>query len=120
MREGGFELIFRGDDRGIYATIEPLAGSSVPVRLWRIEPHDEHVLDEYERYPELYRKDVFELDLAGETVAAMVYVMNDGYELGMPAESYLRTIEEGYEVAGFPADLLAQAIKKSTRFPPEQ
>lgn len=115
-----YELLFRGGRRGAVATIEPLEGSSVPVLLWRIKQQDELALDRYEGFPNFYRKEMMDVELEGKTVSAMVYVMNDGREMGAPSDFYLHTIAEGYETAGFDTDFLDQAVEKSIRLAQEQ
>lgn len=106
----GYALLFRGSKTGSYATIEPCEGGTVPVLLWRVKPKDEIALDRYEGYPIFYEKESMELELKGKTVSAFVYVMTDGHQLGMPSESYKRTIEEGYRTAGFDTSILKDAI----------
>ena len=115
-----YELLFRGGRRGAVATIEPLAGNSVPVLLWKIKAQDEQALDLYEGFPNFYRKEVMDVQLEGKAVSAMVYVMNDGRELGAPSDFYLHTIAAGYETAGFDTDFLDQAVEKSIRLAQEQ
>lgn len=115
-----YELFFRGSRRSAVATVEPLAGSNVPVLLWKIRPQDELALDRYEGYPSFYRKELFPVELGGRTVNAMVYVMNDGHPLGAPSDYYLNTILEGYKSAGFDSDFLEQAVEKSIRLAAEQ
>ena len=44
------ELLFRGGSLSAVATVEPKAGSSVPVLIWEIEPEDERNLDIYEKW----------------------------------------------------------------------
>lgn len=110
-----YELLFRGGRSSAVATVEPLAGSNVPVLLWKIRPKDELALDRYEGYPNFYRKELFPVELCGRSVNAMVYVMNDGHSLGAPSDYYLNTILEGYKSAGFDSDFLEQAVEKSVR-----
>lgn len=104
----GYELLFRG-----VATVEPKADGSVPVLLWNIKPMDEAALDRYEGWPHLYRKEMVDVELEGETVSAMVYVMNDGRPLGIPSYYYYETIEDGYEAAGFDTAVLEQALDRT-------
>ena len=78
--------------------------------LWRVKPKDEISLDRYEGYPRFYEKDTIELELNGKAVSAFVYVMTEGHQLGMPSESYRKTIEEGYKTAGFDTSILEDAI----------
>ena len=50
-----YELLFRGGRRGAVATVEPKAGSTVPVLIWEIQNRDEASLDLYEGYPSFWR-----------------------------------------------------------------
>lgn len=106
-----YELLFRGSKTRAYATIEPCEGSSVPVLLWNVKEKDETALDRYEGYPRFYEKETMELELNGETVSAFIYVMTEGHHLGMPSDSYLKTIEEGYKTAGFDSEVIEKAIE---------
>jgi len=115
-----YELLFRGGNRGSVATVEPLAGSSVPVLLWKLKDRDLRALDRYEGYPSFYRKEILNVELKGKPVSAMVYIMNDGHPLGSPSDYYLNTILEGYESAGFDTEILEQAVEKSIRLAQEQ
>lgn len=67
-----YELLFRGGRRGAVATVEPKEGSTVPVLIWEIQNRDEASLDLYEGYPNLYGKQMLEVELDGKTVPAMV------------------------------------------------
>ena len=116
----GYELLFRGSKTGAYATIEPCEGSKVPVLIWSVKPADELALDRYEGYPRFYGKEAMDLEVADQQVSAFVYIMTDGLQLGVPSEYYLKTIEEGYETAGFDTDFLDQAVEKSIRLAQEK
>ena len=43
----------------------------------------------------------------------MAYVMNEGYDIGMPSDYYLNTILEGYEEAGFDTNIIMEAVALS-------
>lgn len=106
-------LLFRGPRELAVATVEPHQGSLVPVLVWSLEPDDESALDRYEGYPSFYRKEEVQVELGGEEVAAMVYIMNEGLPLGQPGASYYATILEGYTAAGFDIGILHQAVDDS-------
>ena len=108
-----YELVFRGRRHNAVATIEPKKGGVVPVLLWKIDRGNERALDRYEGYPRLYGKHWEEVPFEGEMVSAMVYRMNPGYAYGIPADDYADTIWEGYEEAGFPTQILENAINES-------
>ncbi len=103
-----YELVFRRS----YLTIEPKKGCSVPVGVWEISEEDEKNLDRYEGFPRFYDKQLLPLMLNGfdesgkkkvsEKVAdAIVYVMNDGFQIQMPTGHYYETVRQGYIDFGF-------------------
>ena len=108
-----YELLFRGSKTGAYATIEPCEGSRVPVMIWSVKPKDEMALDRYEGYPRFYDKEAMALEVDGKIVSAFVYVMTEGLRLGIPSDAYMKTIEEGYETAGFDTDVLETALLRT-------
>ena len=99
-----YELAFR---RG-YLTIEPKKGDVVPVGIWRISDDNEKALDRYEGYPKFYRKEYFNIPFCmpgenGENERCLAYVMNDGFQIQPPTQTYLQTVINGY--ADFGLDL---------------
>ena len=109
----GWRLVFRGVWGNTHATIERAEGYTVPVLVWQITPHDEAVLDSYEGVPSYYTKEYFVLNINGESCTALVYIMTDGNQLGMPSEHYYKIIEDGYTQADFDHSVLATALKSS-------
>ena len=85
-----YELEFRG-----VATIVPKENSIVPVLIWELEPADEKSLDRYEGFPSYYRKEMFDIEIGGETRTAMAYVMNRG-AIDIPSDAYYNGIMKGY------------------------
>lgn len=107
-------LIFAGQSKGAVASIEPAAGYSVPVLVWDITQRDERSLDRYEGYPYFYEKQELTVEVNGEPITAMAYVMTPGHVYGTPGESYLNGIKEGYATAGFDMAVLEEAVAYST------
>ena len=110
-----YELLFRGHERGAYATIEPKEGGSVPVLIWEVGPEDERNLDIYEGYPRFYGKQDLEVQTEHGTESIMVYIMNSRHSMGMPSKEYLDTIKRGYAEAGFSLTPLYEAVEKIQR-----
>ncbi|MGL5254233.1 MAG: gamma-glutamylcyclotransferase family protein [Brevinema sp.] len=110
-----FELIFRGNPYSAVATIQPKEGGEVPVAIWEIGKKDEKNLDTYEGYPTFYGKE----DLAGvignEKENMMVYIMQKGFEAGVPSNRYYNTIKEGYLSFGFDLSVLDGAVELSEK-----
>lgn len=108
-----YELLFRGSKRSAVATVEQKEGSTVPVLIWQIHESDELSLDRYEGYPNFYGKQMMDIELDGQTVSAMVYVMTPGHDFGIPSDFYINTIWEGYESAGLDTQILENAVEKA-------
>lgn len=108
-----YQLLFRGNPRSAVATIEPSEGVKVPALLWEIKAKDEVALDKYEGYPFFYEKETLEVELNGEKVKAMVYIMTEGHEFGSPNCHYYSSILEGYQSAGFDPQILKEGAEKS-------
>jgi len=109
-----YRLVFRGGRHSGVATIEQERGSAVPVLLWEITKRCERALDRYEGYPHLYRKEQLTVDLDGEKVQAMAYVMNEGPPPAMPGAYYYATILHGYRDCGFDEAILKEAVMRTT------
>lgn len=104
------ELLFRGGNLSAVATVEPRAGSSVPVLIWEIGPEDERNLDIYEGYPRLYGKVDLEVQTERGLESIMAYTMNEGHEIGKPSMYYLETITAGYLEASFDVNRLLESV----------
>jgi len=108
-----YRLLFRGDRHSGVATIERKRGSSVPVLLWEITEKCEKSLDRYEGHPRLYRKKKLMVNLDGDELVAMAYIMNEGPPLAMPGTYYYSIILDGYRDCGFDENVLKQAVMHS-------
>ena len=75
------------------------------------QQRNEALLDRYEGHPYYYDKVQIPVELDGKTVSAMAYVMQPGFDLNKPSPSYLHTIREGYQAAGFDQAVLDQALE---------
>lgn len=117
----GYQLLFKGSKTGSYLTVEPKAGSHIPVAVWKIGAADERCLDTYEGYPTFYYKKNLEVQLRSlvdgsdlGTVPALIYIMHEEHVLGCPTANYFLTCAEGYRRFGFDRAELEQAVVDST------
>ena len=111
----GYELQFKGRERSAFATIAPKEGASVPVGLWEIQARDERALDMYEGFPSHYFKENVPVQVAGQEVNAMVYVMNLRMDFNLPSTSYYATVHQGYKDCGLDTAALEQALQSSAQ-----
>lgn len=95
------------------ASIEPQPGEDCPVGVWKISERDEKNLDRYEGFPHLYRKEEIEVVMeSGETVTAMVYIMNRSGAESDPSPSYYETILSGYHSFRLPVNYLQRCLDR--------
>jgi len=114
----GYKLIFKGSPTNAYATIEESTHDVVPVLIWELKLQDEKALDRYEGYPTFYYKKNIAVEVEGTQVEAMVYIMNEKVDTGIPSPRYYEIIRAGYKIAGFDESVLEEALnisKKNTK-----
>ena len=106
----GWRLTFGGEDKGwegALATVVEAPGSQVFVMLYDLTEYDERYLDQWEGADiGLYRKIRVRVDTLNGDVLAWLYVLDD-YEGGLPSARYLGILADAAEVAGAPADYVA-------------
>ena len=114
-----YQLLFKGSKTGSYLTIEPKAGSTVPVAVWEVSERDELALDHYEGFPTFYYKKEMNLPIKGIKTGKVrqrdvfVYIMHEDRPLGIPSRYYLQTCLEGYSTFNFNEVFLYNAIANS-------
>lgn len=111
-----YRLAFKALGSSAFATIEPCAGESVPVAVWRISQRDEAVLDRYEGYPTHYGREQIEVWLegdAGKTVSGLVYVMNPRAVTRLPSQGYYDAVRSGYEFFYLDGEKLHEAWQRA-------
>lgn len=117
----GYELLFKGSKTGSYLTIEKNPEGSVPAAIWIISDDDEIRLDRYEGYPSFYYKKILGVEmtpLSGGrqiSVKALVYIMHEERDLGIPSQRYINICAEGYRRFGFDLKYLEEALGKSIK-----
>ena len=95
-----------------YANIKSEENAVTPVLLWKIDPKDWERLDQYEGYPSLYRRKEIDVDVNGERVKALAYIMNDNQRtLHMPSEFYINNMLNDYKRLGIDPTPIAEAME---------
>lgn len=106
-----YRLVFRGIENRSFLSIEAWEGSEVPVGVYQITTEDEANLDLYEGVPTLYSKETIEVELHGETIKGIVYIMNPKYSYNLPSEYYLARCINGYNNFCFDIKTLDSALQ---------
>ena len=107
----GYQLLFNG-----VATIVKRKGAVVPVGIWEIDERCEAALDRYEGYPTHYTKQNIDVNIGGEKVEAMVYVMNQRMNFGMPSSLYYDIVSKGYDDFDLDKNVLLDAVKNTAQY----
>ena len=100
-----FRLTFRSRYRA--ADIEYKKNSFVPGGLFKISKNDEKKLDNYEDYPNLYKKYYFYY----YEKKVMTYTMVKKTPFKFPTERYLNVIKRGYKDCGLNKRFLYEGLK---------
>lgn len=109
-------LAFRGGNKWGVLTVEPWEGKHVPVAAWEVTESDELELDRYEGYPSFYGKEDISLpitDMNGnetQMTETFLYVMAGSNPLGIPTDSYVDIVRDGYDDFGFDQQIIDEAI----------
>lgn len=104
----GYKLVNRR-----YLTIEEEKDSKVYLGVYEIEDIDLPKLDFYEDYPNLYYKKEIEVEVNGKSVNALIYIMNEGYNIERATVSYEKVCIEGYKDFGFPEEEIKKCFRES-------
>ena len=92
-----YQLVFQGRPFGAHANVIPSRGHDVPVVVWEISAADERSLDRYEGVAGgYYTKEYMDIEVAGKMEKALIYIMTPN-PYGIPSDSYLQCIAEGYQ-----------------------
>lgn len=100
-----YELVFK-----TVADIEFKKGATCEGVIWDITTACESALDIYEGFPNLYRKEYFDIVIDDQVHELMFYKMNRD-EYGLPYEQYFQTILQGYLDNDLNTDLLYESVE---------
>jgi gamma-glutamylcyclotransferase (GGCT)/AIG2-like uncharacterized protein YtfP len=107
----GWRLTFGGENlgwEGSLATVVEAQGQQVFVVLYEVSEADEAALDRWDGVTlGYYRKSKVRVSTLEGDVLAWLYVLND-YEGGLPSARYLGNLADSAELAGAPADYVAE------------
>lgn len=106
-----YRLVYKGTKYTSYLTIEPCEGSIVPVGVYEITPLDESNLDFYEGVPTFYTKETITVQLYGQEIEALVYIMNPNYSYNLPTSMYIERCINGYKYFKFDPKFLEIALQ---------
>lgn len=106
----GYRLVFRD-----YLTIEPQGESVVPFAVWRLNAESERNLDQYEGFPNLYRKELFTVKVSGTELTAMAYIMNENCAYRLPSPDYYAAVRKGYQDNSLQEQPLVDALVVTLR-----
>ncbi len=96
-----------------YLNIIDKPGSQVYIGVWEFDETEEYLLDMYEAYPRLYRKEIIPFDLNGKKELGLIYFMNNKDETP-PTEEYIKECLEGYDDFNFDKDILLKVFRKNS------
>lgn len=94
-----------------YLNLIPNSNSSVEIGVFSYAKEDEHLLDEYEDYPNLYYKEMIPFMLNGKKEIGLIYFMKKK-SLQKPTDEYIIECMEGYRDFNFDLNYLNGVFKE--------
>lgn len=110
-----YTLEFRGKINKGYLTIKEKANSKIPIVIWKINKSDLASLDDYEDYPNLYKKVIFKININNNEHEVLSYIMNQNYPFQKPTEQYWKIVNKAYDELNFDKNILLNAYKNRFR-----
>ena len=107
----GFQLVFSGYTGHAIATLKKQKGSSVKVAVWEMSPEDYYTIDNYEKFPYLYRREKVVVSVLGRKVKGSVYLLKQNLQSNLPSEQYLAMLRNAFDQAGWEHDEINQALE---------
>lgn len=111
-RLDGYELRFSGYTGHAVATLIKEKNSSVDVAVYEMSPEDYYTIDNFEKFPYLYKREKVTVMLMGRKVKGSVYLMKQNIKDGLPSEDYLAELRRCFDEAGWSQDSINNALKK--------
>ena len=108
----GFELRFCGYTGHAVATLAKEKNSCVDVAVWEMSPEDYYTIDNFEKFPYIYKREKTSAVLLGRKVKGSVYLMKQNIKDGLPSEEYLKELRKCFDEAGWSQDSINNALKK--------
>ena len=108
----GFMLEFRGYDGHGVAHIVRKKGEVLPITIWDLPPESRYTIENYEKFPYIYKRVKAKAIMNGKKVAGIMYLTKQELPLGMPSEGYLNALKQAYAEADFDEYYITSALER--------
>lgn len=111
----GYTLSFCGYTEHAVANLRKQKGASINVAVWEMSPEDYYTIDNFEKFPYLYKREKVSVQLYGEKIKGNVYVLKQNLPSNMPSEEYLNFLKDCYKRAKLSLDVINNAIQNVSK-----
>ena len=107
-----YMLEFRGYSEHAIAHITKKKGEVIPVTIWELPPESKYTIENYEKFPYIYKKQKVKAIMNGTKIKGIIYLTKQDLPQGMPSEEYLNTLREAYIQADFDEYYINSALER--------
>ncbi len=111
----GFTLDFCGYTGHAVANLRKQKGANINVAVWEMSPEDYYTIDNFEKFPYLYKREKASVLLYGSKVKGNVYVLKQQLQSSMPSDEYLNFLKNTYADANIDQSVIDKAIQRITQ-----
>ena len=107
-----YMLEFRGYTGHAIAHLAKKKGEVLPVTIWELPPESKYTIENYEKYPYLYKKVKLKAIMNGKKIKGIVYLTKQELPESMPSEEYLQALRQAYIEADFDEYYINSALER--------
>jgi len=107
-----YMLEFRGYTGHAIAQICKKKGEVLPVAIWELPPESRYTIENYEKFPYLYKRQKAKAVLRGQKVTGIIYINKQDLPVSEPDEKYLAVLRQAYKQADFDEYYIDSALQR--------
>lgn len=107
-----YRLEFRGYSGHAIAHLAKKKGEVLPVTIWELPPESKYTIENYEKFPYIYKKEKIKALMNGKKVKGIVYLNKQELPQGMPSEEYLNALKQAYAEVDFDEYYINSALER--------
>jgi len=108
-----YALEFRGYNDHAIAHIFKKKNEVIPVAVWKLPPESRYTIDNFEKFPYLYKHEKVKAIINGKKIKGIVYILKQNLPLGIPNKEYLNSLRQAYKTASFDEYYINSALERS-------
>ncbi len=111
-----YVLEFRGYNNHAIANLAKQKNEVLPVAVWDMPPESRYTIDNFEKFPYLYKHKRVKAVINGKKIKGIIYILKQELPHGTPSEDYLQTLRNAYQSAEFDEYYINSALERNKKY----